>query len=74
MNQIGLGEGSNLLAHKLAQLGIERLGWLGVGVQGDIGVDALTLDIVRVADDGGFGRARPCGGLVMPCDMTCANE
>ena len=35
----------------LAQL----FGRLDAGLQRDIGVDALPLDVVRVADDGGFG-------------------
>src|SRR5205085_7447575 len=54
-NEVGRGDGADLLAHPGDELLAQRLARRLAGVQGDVGVDPLSLDVVRIADDGGFG-------------------
>src|SRR3546814_17687138 len=55
LDEIGRGDRADLLAHPLHQLLAQRVGRLLANLQRDIGVDALPLDGVRVADDGRLG-------------------
>ena len=55
LDQVRRGDRADLLAHPLSQLGAQRLAGLVAGFQGDVGIDRLTLDIVRIADTGRFG-------------------
>src|SRR3546814_714384 len=55
LDEIGRGDRADLLAHPLHQLLAQRVGRLLANLQRDIGVDALPLDGVRVADGGRLG-------------------
>ena len=59
-NWIRSGEaiGADLLAHPADQFLPQLVGRLLAGHQRDIGVDALALDVVRIADHGGFRDLR----------------
>ena len=59
-NWIRSGEaiGADFLAHPVDQFLAQILGRLLAGHQRDIGIDALALDVVRIADDGGFRHFR----------------
>src|SRR5499427_8464826 len=54
LNEIGRGDRADLLAHPGDQLLAQLFAWAFAGHQRDVGVDALALDVVRVADDGGL--------------------
>uniref|UniRef100_A0A0N4Z5G8 PE-PGRS family protein n=1 Tax=Parastrongyloides trichosuri TaxID=131310 RepID=A0A0N4Z5G8_PARTI len=56
LNHVGRGDGADLLADLGDQDLAQVFGGLDPLVQGDIGVDALTLDVVGEADDGGLGH------------------
>src|SRR5262249_38738351 len=58
LDDVGLGERADLAAHVLDQLPAQSVGRLRSDHQGDVGVDALALDLVRVADHGGLGHGR----------------
>src|SRR5882762_8849452 len=58
LQQVGGGDRADLLAHPLHQLAAQRLVRLLVDAQCHIGVDALALDVVRIADDGRLGDLR----------------
>ncbi len=50
------GEWPDLGAHPFDELGAQRVAWRAVGLQGDIGVDTLALDVVRESDHRGLGH------------------
>src|SRR5712671_1837010 len=58
LQQIGRGDRADLLAHPLHQLAAQLFVRLLVDPQRHIGVDALALDVVRIADDGRLGDLR----------------
>jgi len=51
LDEIGRRDRADLGAHPLHQFLAQRLGRLFAGHQGDIGVDAVAFDVVRIADD-----------------------
>ena len=54
LDEVGLGDRADLLADPLDQFLAQRVVASLAGHQRDIGVDALALDGVRIADDGGL--------------------
>src|SRR5215471_4568978 len=56
LDEIGRGDRPNLLAHPLHQFLAQVFGRLLTRHQRDVGVDALPLDVVRIAYDRGFGH------------------
>src|SRR5207302_629122 len=54
LNEIGRGDRPDFFAHPGNQFHAQLFARLFAGHQRDIRVDALPLDVVRVADDGGF--------------------
>ena len=56
LDQIRRGDRADLLPHLHHQLLAQRLARLVAGLQGDIGIDALALDVVRIAHDRGLGH------------------
>src|SRR5262249_15628688 len=56
LDQIGAGDRADLLAHPLHQLLAQGLARLGPGLERDVGIDSLALDVVRIAHDGGLRR------------------
>ena len=58
LDEVGRGDRADLLAHPGDQLLAQRLGRLDARHQRDIGVDALPLDVVRIADDRRFRHLR----------------
>ena len=58
LDQVGRGDRADLLAHPADQFLAQVLARLLAGHQRDIGVDALALDVVRIADDGGLRHFR----------------
>src|SRR5690606_29632604 len=57
LDVVGRGGRADLVAHLLHQLPAQRFARLDAFVQGDVGVDALSLDVVREAHDRGLGDA-----------------
>ena len=55
LNEIGRGDGADLLAHPVAQFAAQRFAGLRAGDQRHIHINAGTLDIVRTADRRRFG-------------------
>ena len=58
LDQIRRGDRSDLLAHPAHQFLAKVFGRLFADHQGDIGIDALTFDVVRIADDSSFRNFR----------------
>ena len=58
LDQIGRGDRPDLLAHPADQFLAEVFARVFARHQGDIGVDTLAFDVVRVADDGCFRHFR----------------
>ncbi len=58
LDEVGRGDRADLLAHPGDELLAQVLARLLAGHQRDVGVDALALDVVRVADDRGLGDLR----------------
>ncbi|MPL84631.1 hypothetical protein SDC9_30596 [bioreactor metagenome] len=58
LDQVGLGDRADLGAHPLLEFLAQRVRGLLVVHQGDIGVDALALELVRVAHDRSLGHRR----------------
>ena len=56
MEMVGRGDRADLLTHPLAQFRFEIAVRLLARVQSHVAIDPLPLDIVRIADDGGFGH------------------
>ena len=54
----GVRDRADLLAHPLREFLAQRVGRLLAGLQRDVGVDALALDVVREADHRGLGDLR----------------
>src|SRR6266566_1838527 len=54
LDQVGRSDRTDLFAHPADQLLAQLLGWLFSGHQRHVGVDALSLDVVRVANHGSF--------------------
>src|SRR4051812_35551166 len=55
VDEVGAGDGADLRADVAAQLRLELGRAFLASVERDVDVDAGALDVVRVADDGGFG-------------------
>ncbi|CUH54119.1 hypothetical protein SHM7688_03589 [Shimia marina] len=58
MDQIRAGDGADFGAHPGAQLFHQLLRGLLIVHQGDIAIDALALDVMRIAHHGGLGHGR----------------
>ena len=56
LDDVGRGDRPDLLAHPGDQLLAQLVGRVLAGLERDVGVDALALDVVREADDGGLGH------------------
>src|SRR5664279_475333 len=54
MNNVGAGDRPNILAHPSNEFGTKFLVLLGADHQSHIGIDALALDVMRIANDGGL--------------------
>ena len=54
----GVAVGADLLAHLLHQILAQRLARLDALLERHVAVDALTLDVVRIADHRGLGHRR----------------
>src|SRR5712672_2339044 len=54
LDQIGRGDRADVLAHPRHQFLAQRFGGLLAGHQRHVSVDALALDVVGIADHGGF--------------------
>ncbi len=55
LQMVGRGDGADLFAHMSAQFCIKFIRRLFACVEGDVAIDALPLDVVRVANNRGFG-------------------
>ena len=55
LDGVGRGDRADLLAHPCHQFLAQFLAGIEPGIQGDVGVDALALDVVREADNGRLG-------------------
>ena len=51
----GRGDGADFLAHQFFQLLAQRIGGRDARLERHVGIDALALDVVRIAHHGGFG-------------------
>src|SRR5438094_4311762 len=58
LQHVGGGDRADLLSHPGHKLALELVAGLLLDPQGDISVNALSLEIVRKADDGSFGHFR----------------
>ncbi len=58
MDHVGCGERSDLLADMLDELFFQLLVPLPIRIQGDVGVNALALDRVRIPHHPGLGHRR----------------
>lgn len=56
MDDIRSGDGADLRANVFDEFFLQLIRVFPTGLQRDVGVDALTLDLVREADDGRLGR------------------
>ena len=55
MDEVGRGDRADLLADPPDELLAQRLARLLAGIQRDIGIDALALEVMRISDDRGLG-------------------
>src|SRR5660397_162537 len=77
LDEVRSRNGSDLLADMLDQLIPQRFSGLHPGIQGDVSVNALTLDLMREADYGRFGHGvvtdqsglHLCGAHTVPGDV-----
>src|SRR5690606_606865 len=58
LHNIGRGDGANFLAYPLDQFAAQVVAVVHAVHRGDIGIDALALDVVRHAHDGCLGHQR----------------
>ena len=56
MQVIRAGNRADFFTDPFDQFKAQFFGWFLVSIKGDIGIDALTLDVVRNANHGGLGH------------------